>query len=315
MRRRRRKLILAATAVLVIIVLGIFAAFVPYSKLLPAYSVPKREEGAFRIHFLDVGQGDCTVVEFPDGEVLVVDAGDGSFTYNGKIVRYLKGLEPKGLTFLLTHANIDHYGGFERLLQVFSVGRFYLPVLGTDTEEYRSLLDAIEREGCVSEKMTRYSILGDASGAYCVCLSPHSVGETDINESSTVLYFQYEGVRILLAGDITSEREEKLVREYALGDLFDSGDCRVELSRIDVLKQAHHGSGSASSRAFMELVCPSVAVVSCGRGNPYSHPSGEALSRLKEASPQAEIYRTDERGDIVLTVKDGHYTIFTEKRS
>ena len=85
--------------------------FVPLTSLLPAYKIAAREEGELRVHFLDVGQGDCTIVEFPSGDAVVIDAGDGSFTNRNHTVRYLKALAPKRLTMILTHADADHYGG------------------------------------------------------------------------------------------------------------------------------------------------------------------------------------------------------------
>ena len=88
---RRRALLfralIAALAVLIVAALAVGAALVPYRLLLPAVPVSARAEGELRIHFLSVGQGDCTLVEFPSGAVVVVDAGDGSFANDGYVIR------------------------------------------------------------------------------------------------------------------------------------------------------------------------------------------------------------------------------------
>lgn len=303
-----RKIAVCAVCAAVVI-LAVVLYFVPLKTRLPAYAFPERREGEMRIHFLDVGQGDCTVVEFPDGEVLIVDAGDGSLEHGNKIVRYLKGLSPVCVSMLLTHADSDHYGGFGRLLETFGADAFYLPAIGAEEEAYSDLLAAVGRSGCVTDELTRYDTLVNDSGAYAVCLSPYSLGETDGNEASTVLFLSYEGVNTVLCGDITAAREQKLTREYALDEtLFDSKGYAVRLPETHILKVAHHGSAYSSSQEWVGLLDPTVAVISCGKGNSYSHPSGEALNRLSGS----EIYRTDELGDVVVSVFQGTYTVYTD---
>ena len=147
-RRRRRVLRLLRTALVCLIALAVALLFsiVPYRSFLPAAQIAARGEGEMRLHFLSVGQGDCTIVEFPGGDVLVVDAGDGSFEANNAIVSYVKGLNVRSLSLLATHADIDHYGGFSELLRVFQADKFYLPVLSSPTSAYQGLLAAIARE-------------------------------------------------------------------------------------------------------------------------------------------------------------------------
>lgn len=314
-RRRRRTLALVAIAAAAVIAIAVFGAFVPFDSLLPAYSVPPRREGEMRFHFLDVGQGDCTVVEFPDGETLVVDAGDGTADAVGHIVRYLKGLHPVRVSMLLTHPDLDHYGGFSALLNVFGAERFYLPVYDADAREYRALKDEIAALGCRCETLARYGGFGSGCGAYMSCISPYAYGEGTGNDASAVLYFAYEGARVLLCADISAVRERLLVREYALdGDIFSAEGREVRLDGIDVVKAAHHGSSDSSSQEWLSLLRPAHFVVSCGRDNGYSHPSGEALARLRAASPQGKIYRTDELGDVMFSVYEGKITVSTDRK-
>lgn len=290
------------------LVIALVHLFVPLSSLLPAERMEPREEGELRVHFLDVGQGDCTVIEFPSGDVVLIDAGDGSFLNRIHTVRYLKALAPAHLTMILTHADADHYGGFEALVRAFGADAFYLPAAGEDTPEYAALLDAVERSGAETGVMTRYGVIADRSGAYLACISPRSLDDEEGNEASSVFYLRYEGVGVMLAGDISSAVERRLVRENALLEgIFDCGDFRVRPEETEILKVSHHGSAYSSCTEWLSLLSPEAAVVSCGAGNAFSHPSPEALGRISAAG--AEIYRTDELGDVIVGIHEGGYTL------
>ena len=290
------------------LVIALVHLFVPLSSLLPAERMEPREEGELRVHFLDVGQGDCTVIEFPSGDVVLIDAGDGSFLNRIHTVRYLKALAPARLTMILTHADADHYGGFEALVRAFGADAFYLPAAGEDTPEYAALLDAVERSGAETGVMTRYGVIADRSGAYLACISPRSLDDEEGNEASSVFYLRYEDVGVMLAGDISSAVERRLVRENALLEgIFDCGDFRVRPEETEILKVSHHGSAYSSCTEWLSLLSPEAAVVSCGAGNAFSHPSPEALGRISAAG--AEIYRTDELGDVIVGIHEGGYTL------
>lgn len=312
-KKLKRVLIIGAAALVIAIAVALITAFFPPIGWLSAAPVPKRGEGELRLHFVDVGQGDCTIVEFPEGEVLIVDAGDGSFVNENALVRYLKGLSPSRVTMLATHADLDHYGGFSRLIDVWKPSAFYLPALGADTKEYGELLAKLEKEGCETKVLSRYGVIEGSGGAYLVCLSPYSREETDENDASTVLYLEYGGVRAVLSGDISDKREKRLAAEYAIdGTLFDKGNFTVRLDGIDLLKVAHHGSDSSTCGEWLSLLSPKTAVISCGRGNSYRLPSGGCLDRLGRVG--CDVYRTDELGTVMFTVKEGTYTITTEEK-
>lgn len=303
----------AGAVALLFLTLALLGCLIPRRKLVPARSLPLPAEGEVLVHFPDVGQGDCTVIAFPDFSAIVIDAGNGSFTASNALLSYLNGLHLSSVTLVLTHADIDHYGGAEALIGEFPVERCYLPVLPAETAEYRSLLSAIEERGIEVGTLTRYSVL-DTPYADLVCLSPYSSGEEDKNESSTVLYMDCGGFTALFAGDLTTARERKLVREYAIDQtLFDSGGVSVRLDGIDLLRAAHHGSESSSCAEWMGLLRPSVLIVATGRGNSYRLPADGALADYRAAVPNGEIYRTDELGDVVVSVKQGKYTVFTVK--
>lgn len=299
-----KRAILFCLAALLIAAIGLFNHICPFRTLLPAAALPPRGEGEMRVHFLSVGQGDCTVVEFPDGSLLVVDAGDGSWEHDNAIFRYLKALSPEKLSVVVTHADGDHCGGIPSLLETFEVNTLYLPVVQSTAAIYKKTLLAVN---CPWKVLTRYEEVG-AGGAYGVCLSPHAEGETDQNDASAVLYLEYAGVNLLLCGDISSARETVLLRDYLLlGEEF-GRDCKVKLDGLSVLKVAHHGSDASSGAEWLQLLRPKTAVVSCGAGNAYGHPMEGTVERLHAVG--AKIYRTDELGNIMVTIStDGTYTV------
>ncbi len=286
-----------------------FNESVSFRALLPAYAVGARGEGEMRLHFLSVGQADCTVVEFPDGSTLVVDAGDGSWESDNRIERYLDGLGVEKIgSLVVTHGDSDHCGGAARLLGRYGAERVYVPMFEGSTGKYRDFLAAAEELGCPMLPLTRYGTIGDPS-AYAVCISPRSSEEGSENDCSAVLFLSYAGVNALLCADITAARERLLVEENSLMEgIFDRGEYRVRLGETDILKIAHHGSGESSCEEFLSLLTPSVAVVSCGAGNSYGHPASGALGRLAGAG--CSVYRTDELGDVMVTIsKDGTYRV------
>lgn len=271
--------------------------------------MPQRADGVMRVHFLDVGQGDCALIEFASGNVLVVDAGNGTFATRTKILRYLKGIETERISFLATHADKDHYGGFSALLRTIELETFYLPLVDAADDDYIKLKNTVFAGEMKVDVLTRYDVITDSSGAYVVCVSPiSSETDGDTNDTSTVLWLSYCGVNILFAGDVSKEKEATLTKEYALADgIFDYGEYRVRLEETNILKVSHHGSNNSCSEDWLQLLSAEAAIVSCGKGNSYGHPSIEAMERLQEFG--AEIYRTDELGDVVVSIGNGTYLI------
>lgn len=302
------RVMVVIVAVLVILAVTIVNLFHPFRSMRAPYELPARLDGELRIYFLDVGQGDCTVVQFPSGNALVIDAGDGSWENDNKLTSFFNSLQAPALTYVATHADIDHSGGLAELIRTFGADTIYLPAIDANTTSYQGLLNAAETSGAALKRAKRYELLEDGD-AYAVFISPYSRGETDDNDASAVLYLRYGEISALFPADISSMREDLLCREYEIDQtLFDIKDHAVRLDDVDILKVAHHGSDSSTSEQWLNLIQPEVAVISCGRGNPYGHPSSGALERLDAAG--SKIYRTDELGDLMLSAfPDGTYTL------
>ena len=255
------------------------AAFAAALSLLPLRSrVP-------RIWILDIGQGDAIVIE-QGNRCITIDGGSTSRPDCGK--RILEPfLESRALgtvdAAFLTHADLDHTNGLSYLASKGSgilVKRVILnPAAETDAH-YAKLMAAL-RENPETELC--FMGAGDVYGNFH-CLWPRRDALPDtVNEQSLILLFRANGKRCLFTGDAGTESEEKLLSELnAPGHEAE----RAALSELFLLKVGHHGSRSASSEAFLELLSPDCALISCGRGNSYGHPHAEAMERLHRHAGQ-----------------------------
>ncbi len=281
-------------------------------------SVSKRKEGELRIHFLDVGQGDSTLIELPDGKIMLIDGGNGSRNINMNILRYLNALDIEVIDYLVvTHADRDHCGGIEEIFACKEVLNAYMPLtFDANQVAYAEAYDAAVEEDCALIEPSRSVDLSVEDGYILRFLYPYAKeaeglgsASVDENERSVVIWLDYGGTSALFCGDAPESVEEKLVWEDRLGLLSQ----RVTLSETEILKVGHHGSDTSSSKSFLEYLGVETAVVSCGKNNGYSHPHQEVLENLAEVG--ASVYRTDLQGHIMLTVsKEGTYTLQTVEK-
>jgi competence protein ComEC len=241
-----------------------------------------------QFHFLDVGQGDAIVMEFPDRSVMVVDGGSrNAFVDYGERV-LLPFLRSRGIrkihTVVATHADVDHYGGLLSLLEHMDVG--CLLVNGEEKESalYRSLLGLAKKKAIPIFCVHRGQVIHIGSIPLFVLHPPCSVcpHAASSNERSIVLKCGYGSVRFLLAGDYPNDCTP--IPSWAL--------------RSEVLKFPHHGASLKEVRRFVKHVGPQVTVISVGEGNPFGHPDPANRSVLRSCG--SSLYRTDERGAISI---------------
>lgn len=239
------------------------------------------------VHFIDVGQGDCALLQLGQNAVLI-DAGPTSAADN--VVSYLK---QQGVTRLAaviaTHPHEDHIGGMGAVLEAFPVDTFYMPAAQANTSSFSSLLDGLDAQGLTPVVPSPGDTIS-IGGAELLFLSPEPAQQFEnINNYSLVARIDTGGTRLLFAGDAENEIEETLVQRGA--DL-----------RCDIYKVSHHGSDTSSSPAFLQAAQPETAVISCGKENAYGHPHPAVLARLKDAGIQT-IHITAGSGTIVLPLE------------
>jgi competence protein ComEC len=250
---------------------------------VPAQQPPEKPATNLKVHFIDVGQGDCILIE--DGtSAMLIDAGNPE---NGPgIVSYIKNLGTQKLNFVLaTHPHADHIGGMADVINAFDVEKIIMPKATHTTRTFENLLLTIQNKGLkitAPVPGTEYK-LGDAS---FTILAPNSSSYKDLNDYSVVIKLKYGSTSFLFTGDAEAVSEnEILARGYDV--------------KANVLKVGHHGSTSSTTERFLDAVSPRYAVICVGANNQYGHPAPETLSKLAERG--IKIYRTDEAGTIVAT--------------
>lgn len=285
---KRYQRVLAAAVVL----LTLFLAGCSPAAADPSPFPQGNEAGAdLKVHFIDVGQGDSTLIE-KDGHFMLIDAGERD---QGEIVAsYLEKQGVKTLDYVIgTHPHSDHIGGLETVIRKFGVQKVLLPEKEHTTKVYERLLDAIADKGLkvtIPKPGDGYS-LGEAS--FQIIAPVRDYGD-NLNNWSIGLRLVYGKNSFVLCGDAEKEAEE----DMAAGGLP---------LKADVLKLSHHGSSTSSAPGFMDKVDPEYAVISCGKNNDYGHPHREILEMLKKRNIKA--LRTDQLGTIVA-VSDGSKVTF-----
>lgn len=265
------------------------------------------------VTFLDVGQGDAIVVETPQRQTIVVDAGGTGFFERepwqvqrdpfdvGEDI-VLPFLRHKGVAridyLVMTHGDADHIGGMKALVENLPVRYF---VRGADThnpsELERGLLSSLEAADVPVYRVTSGSGWQLEDGLYWqfVQPEPEDVPSDERNAQSVVVLLSYQGRSFLLTGDADQEVEEHIVNTW-------------DIPPVDVLKAGHHGSDTSTGDVLLQTVRPKVTVLSVGENNRYNHPHPDVIERLHQAG--SSIFRTDRHGGITVRVhRDGHLSV------
>ena len=243
------------------------------------------EPAELNVHYIDVGQGDATLVTC-GGHSMLIDTGDNNKGTTVQLYLTKQGIDH--LDYLvLTHSDADHIGGADVIISKFNIDRIFFSNYEQDTKTYRELMDAMADKGkdYTTPAAGETYRLGDAS---FTILGPLKNYDTP-NNSSIALMIAHGAKRFLFTGDCG---------ETAEADLAASGQ---NLS-ADVYQTGHHGSRTSSTQKLMDAVKPAYAVISCGEDNSYGHPHAETLNRFRSMGIQ--VFRTDEQGSIVA-VSDG----------
>ncbi len=250
-----------------------------------------------RITFIDVGQGDSILIEFPKGKRMLIDGGgfyDDSFDVGRNVVAPV--LWRKKITTLhylvLTHPHPDHLNGLKFIARSFNVDEFWENVVGYSSTPYLDLMNIVARRQIHRMTVHDSSPPRWINGVEVVVFNPSQkgmVGEKDplsqSNNRSIVLKITYKNHRFLLTGDIEAEAEGQLVQSGK--DL-----------RSDVLKAPHHGSQTSSTRRFLEAVKPSYALFPVGFRNIFNLPNPKVLNRYESFG--CRISRTDRDGSVTF---------------
>lgn len=255
-------------------------------------------EGTLRIHYIDVGQGDCTLIQTPDNKNILVDAGNPE-NYD-TINIYLKAQKVEKLDVLLiTHPHSDHMGSAEKILKSYTVESVYLPKVAHNTTLFENFMKALSEKGLKANAAYAGISIPAGDSVSIDLFSPiEGKSYSELNDYSPIARAVYGETSFLFTGDGENEDEQDAIAQAGL---------RL---KSDVLKVGHHGSDTSTGELFLSLVNPQYAVVSVGRDNTYGHPSENTLNKLKGKT----IFRTDKEGNVVA-ISDGQGISFITQNS
>ena len=338
--RQNNKLIMILTVIIVVILIlaiviisvkGLWGTVIDYIKSMLgmeetpdnpplAQGVAKLEGAVLEMRVLDIGQGDCILLIFPDGQIMVMDIGSefGTPSPWNVINGALTDLEITTIDYLfLSHTDYDHIREAKKLIENYEIKSFYFPkgVTGT-TATWNNAYEAAQNETYVEDGVTKNAVYNENVGTYEIkgenwIMKCYTYDDADYPTKTTAEYknaispiciLEYAERTIVLTGDSNFTNEDYLLAK----GYFDNMDA-------DVLKVAHHGSKTSTREEFLNKVDCEYAIISCGAGNDYGHPTPELLERLDkyvdlvpddDYNGFAKVYRTDEDGTITVQIDE-----------
>jgi beta-lactamase superfamily II metal-dependent hydrolase len=252
------------------------------------------------VHFIDVGQGDATYIKTPNGDDILIDAGN-----KGKgdaVVAYLKKLKVDDIEVLIsTHPDADHVGGLDEVINAFKVENIFASKVSHTTQAYKDFLLAVKNKKLTikSAKVGVVLPLADKSIKAKFVAPVKDYNKSDLNNWSAVLHVSYNKNNFLFMADAETLAEKDMLAMKQIG-------------KVDVLKVGHHGSKESTTAAFLNVAKPTYSFISVGAKNQYKHPTMETLNRLKAI--KSTVYRTDQKGNITVTSDGTKLLIKTEKK-
>lgn len=327
--KKNPKLLIAIVAIVVTAAIIVGALYVVKPEW---FRGPMPESGQLVVHYIDVGQGDCIYIAFPDGTDMLIDCGSekGRKEYETSAISDLKELNPDGKIdrVMATHSDTDHISYLDEVLSEFQVGNVYMPNIRSnnldksvkiggrdvkvgdldasklkkftdkdtiDTERYTEFfISALSEPNCnITLNIGKYEIRGQDYTFTFYCLSQEEWDRRHLNNGEQINAVSPIGILEYAGRRLVFTGDSNESNEEYYCETYPYMDC-------DVLKVAHHGSNGSSSKDFLQHVKCEYAVISTS-GESYGHPAQEALDRLKENGIQ-KIHRTDKCGNVVLTV-------------
>ena len=258
-----------------------------FNVLLPKFN------SSYNIYFLDVNQGDSSIIISPyQKKVVMIDTGgieNATYHVSDKTITFLKSIGINNIDeLILSHGDYDHMGEAINLVKSFKVEKVIFNC-GEFNELEQELIKVLDEK-----KIKYYSCIKELNIDNNKLYFLQTREYDNENDNSNVIYTEIDGYKFMFMGDAGVEKEKDILDKY-------------NISNIDVLKVGHHGSKTSSGRDFINEIKPNYSIISVGRNNRYGHPNKEVLNTLK----QSKIYRTDEDGSIMFKIKNNKLNIET----
>lgn len=292
---KRKKIVAFCLIVLIFILVELAVDFYNENRSAP-----------LKVTFLDMGNGDAALVEFPKGKVMLIDGGgfrDADFDVGKEIIApVLHKKKIKKVDYaVLSHPHMDHMGGLPYIIENFKVDEFWHNGEKSYLEFYRRLVSSAEENNVKMKICSNVSPVRVIDGVQLEIISPvekedlfSSGSYEDVNNNSLVVRLVYGTVSFLFTGDILRDREKILGEKVP--NLFSS-----------ILKVSHHGSSGSSEEGFVRKVSPDLAIVSCRLFGEKTELPKSILNIYKELG--SELIRTDLRGAVEIETGGTDYSV------
>lgn len=276
----------------------------------------------FTVSYVDVGEGDCVLICFPDGKTMLIDsASDSDYVYGSIKSEF----ENKGVSkidyFIISHPDEQHIGNAIKIINEYSVGQIYIPYImyPQALPYFNQLLQVIsQKQISLSYTQIGQSIVGSNygvailspdeiwsnTGAYSIFNSQLEPTKEQADDLSPIIYIECLKVRFLFCGDAGASQENFVLDLYQSGyynNLF-SSELKVNLSNLDFYMLSNGGDNYGNGYEFLSTISPKNAIISVGGNNTFVHPSSKVLASLFEIAPSCNLYRTDVYGTISVEV-------------
>lgn len=251
-----------------------------------------------KIHFIDVGQGDSCLIITPDNKKILIDGGEGK---TDVLLSYLLDRRIKTIDYIIiSHFDSDHCNGLIEIIENLEVKNIMISKQAYFSDEYINIANIVNSKKVnvtFVKQGDSFNISKDVK--LDILYPPKELEYKDLNNNSIMAKLTYNSFSILFTGDV-EKAEANILNSYS-----------EEVLKSTVLKLAHHGSKTSSSKEFLEAVKPQIALIGVGESNKFGHPSLEILQRLNDIN--CKIYRTDKMGEITICVdKKGRVKIKTQ---
>ena len=249
-----------------------------------------KNDNNLKVHFLEAGQADASLIQTPYGQNIAIDLGsEKAFLELEKILPWW---DRKIDILIISHPHSDHIEGMPNLINKYEVSSIYFTGVSYDSETYKEIISLAKLKNIpllIPEMGHKIKLGKDCFLKFIYPLSSsEGLSPVNLNNDSIVNKLKCNNHSFLFTGDIEEDIENKILEmDYNL--------------KSDVLKVAHHGSISSSQEKFLEEVMPKISIISVGKNN-FGHPSLRVINRLKKIG--SEVLRTDVYGTISI-ISDG----------
>lgn len=246
-----------------------------------------------RIFFIDVGQGDSTLIITPDKKTVLVDGGGSdSFDVGEKVLLpYLLDRRILKVDYvLISHFDTDHCGGILTIMEKVKVKNIIISEQAEHSENYERFKKLMihKKIRLIEVKKGDKIKIGRYSEFKILFPTSRLLSENSLNNNSIVAQFNYNNFKMLFTGDIEKLAEQQILKTE-----------KAEI-RADILKVAHHGSKTSSIPEFIKAVRPKIALIGVGKNNTFGHPNQQTIKNLENI--KCRIYRTDLQGEIIIKI-------------